>query len=240
MNLQKDYYSLLGVSRDATEREIKKSYYRLSFEHHPDKGGDGAIFKEISEAYSVLTSERRAEYDAKSRWGSSYDESSELLDYEFNNSAKFYDEAKFKDWVTQNQLNVIHYVDEGFDGKVTFGRWVTCKACGGDGKDTSSKIEIRDEEGRVVKLFEGSDGCDFCEGSGRNWKGDPCYFCGGKGKVGYTDCKTCSGQRRIMGSQKLSGIVFPEGERAHRVPSMGHHSKTEPGKVGDLWLVRRK
>ena len=187
-----------------------------------------------------MTSEKRNEYDLKSKFGSNYDESQELLDYEFNNNAKFYDEDKFNEWVNQNQLNIIHYIDEKFSGSVEYERWVMCRTCGGDGKDTDSKIEIKDEEGRTLKLFEGSDGCDFCEGSGKNWKNESCYFCGGKGKVGYTNCKTCDGERRILGKKKLSKIKFPKNEKAHRIQSMGHFSKTEVGKVGDLWLIRKE
>ena len=57
-------YTLLSVPRDATITEIKRQYRKLALKHHPDKGGDEAIFKEISAAYEVLSDEgRRAEYD---------------------------------------------------------------------------------------------------------------------------------------------------------------------------------
>lgn len=65
----KDYYQTLGVSRSASEEEIKKAYRKLAHQHHPDKpGGDEARFKEINEAYQVLSDkEKRARYD---RYGS--------------------------------------------------------------------------------------------------------------------------------------------------------------------------
>jgi DnaJ-class molecular chaperone len=60
----KDYYSILGVARTATDEEIKKAYRRLASQHHPDKGGDKAQFQAVQEAYSVLSdSQRRQDYD---------------------------------------------------------------------------------------------------------------------------------------------------------------------------------
>ena len=64
--MHKDYYKILGVSKTATEEEIKKAFRKLAHEHHPDKkGGNEARFKEASEAYSVLGDKnKRAQYDA--------------------------------------------------------------------------------------------------------------------------------------------------------------------------------
>lgn len=239
MDLNKDYYSILGVPKNSDTKEIKKSYYRLSFTLHPDKGGDPILFGEITEAYDVLTSDTRSEYDRKSKWGSEYDEKTEILNFEFNNMAKSWDVDKLNTWINQNQLNILIHVDDKFNGKIEYERWVICKDCGGDGKDTTSKIEIKDENGNLLKIFEGADGCDFCEGSGKNWNGDPCFFCGGKGEVGWTDCKTCKGQKRILGKQKLSGIKFPKKEKAHEVKNMGHFSQFDIGKVGSVWIIRK-
>lgn len=61
---KRDYYEVLGVSKDASPDELKKAYRRLAVEHHPDRGGDEAKFKEISEAYEVLKdSSKRQRYD---------------------------------------------------------------------------------------------------------------------------------------------------------------------------------
>ena len=60
----KDYYGILGVSRNATEEEIKQAFRRQAMKHHPDRGGDSALFQDINEAYSVLSDpNRRAAYD---------------------------------------------------------------------------------------------------------------------------------------------------------------------------------
>ncbi|WP_336652659.1 MULTISPECIES: DnaJ C-terminal domain-containing protein [unclassified Leucobacter] len=66
--LEKDFYAILGVSKDASEAELKKTYRKLARKHHPDSNPGDAVaeakFKEISEAYSVLSDkEQRAEYD---------------------------------------------------------------------------------------------------------------------------------------------------------------------------------
>ncbi len=60
-----DYYSILGVSKDAGLEEIKKAYKKKALKHHPDKGGDGEKFKQLSEAYACLSDpEQRREYDS--------------------------------------------------------------------------------------------------------------------------------------------------------------------------------
>ena len=62
--MSKDYYSILGISRNATKEEVKKAYRRLAHKFHPDKGGDEARFKEVNEAYRVLSDDKkRNQYD---------------------------------------------------------------------------------------------------------------------------------------------------------------------------------
>ena len=235
MNLNKNYYNILGVTGDSDEKTIKKSYYKLSFSMHPDKGGDPLAFAEITEAYDVLCSEQRKDYDLKSKFGNNYNEYYELfdinVDYDYNKQ-----KSDVNNFVKNEVLNIRIEVDDTFDGKLEYERWVKCKPCDGTGKDMSSKIQIKDINGNVVKTFDAEDGCDFCEGTGKFMDYD-CTFCSGKGKVGLNPCKKCGGERRILGKQKLSGIKL-EGDET-KVPAMGHHSRTDAGAVGYLLLIKK-
>lgn len=62
--MSKDYYQILGLTKGATEADIKSAFRRLAHQHHPDKGGEQKKFKEINEAYQVLSDpKKRAQYD---------------------------------------------------------------------------------------------------------------------------------------------------------------------------------
>ena len=62
--MAKDFYDVLGVSKGASEQEIKKAYRSKAHKLHPDKGGDKAAFQEINEAYQVLGDKnKKAQYD---------------------------------------------------------------------------------------------------------------------------------------------------------------------------------
>ncbi len=238
MNVNKNYYVILGVPNTSTEKEIKKVYYKLSFIHHPDKNPDAdlSIFHEITEAYNVLCGDGRKNYDLKSRYGNNYNEYFELLDIniEFDYNKEKENLEKFK---KNDVLNILLKVDDTFNGSVEYERWVKCKTCDGSGKDLSSKIVIRDNDGNVLRTFDSDDGCDFCEGSGKDFRGNSCSFCSGKGKIGLTPCKTCNGEKRKLGKQKLSGIKI-SGEET-KIEAMGHYSKDESGKAGYLLIVKK-
>lgn len=236
MDTKKNYYSILGVNHDSTEKEIKKAYYKLSFTHHPDKSGDPVIFNEINEAYNILCGESKTDYDLKSKYGKNYNEYFELFDIKVDFT---HDDGKEKlDAFKRNSvLNIPIEVDDTFNGSIEYERWVKCKTCDGSGKDLSSKIVIKDNNGNVLKTFDADDGCDFCEGSGKDFRGGPCSFCSGKGKVGLTPCKTCNGEKRVLGKQKLKGLKLDGVET--KIEAMGHYSKDEAGKAGYVLLIKK-
>lgn len=235
MNLNKNYYGILGVKNTDDEKTIKKSYYKLSFEHHPDKGGDPIVFAEMTEAYDILCGNQRKDYDLKSKFGNNYNEYFELfnidIDFDFDKEKSNYE--RFKKY----EVNDIYItINDDFDGSLEYERWVKCKSCDGTGKDLSAKIVIKDNDGNILKTFDADDGCDFCEGTGKDYKGDSCSFCQGAGKVGLTPCKKCNGEKRILGKQKLSGIKLTGDET--KIESMGNCDKDVSGRVGSLFLKR--
>lgn len=233
MNLNLNYYAILEVEHSSTEKEIKKKYYKLSMKFHPDKGGDADIFSQICEAYTVLTEERE-EYDRKSKFGKDYNEMEELflidLEYSHKEAERVYDDIK-----NREVLDIVITINkEEFKGVIEYPRYVLCKECKGTGKDTSTKFAIKNEKGEI-RYFEGDDGCDYCEGTGKSWTGQDCGYCSGQGKIGINPCKSCNGERRILGKQKLSNIKL-DGESETKVDSMGHLSYYDRGKCGNLIL----
>jgi molecular chaperone DnaJ len=235
MDTNKNYYRILGLDNTCSKSDVKKTYYKLSMTNHPDRGGSVETFNEIREAYGVLFSDQKEEYDKKSRFGSNYNEYYELfdtdqeMDYEKTKSRV----EKFK---TDEILNVKIEVGEDFNGTIEYPRYVKCKDCGGSGKDMVSKIEIKDVNGKVIKTFDAIDGCDFCEGTGKDGFDNKCYFCAGSGQVGLNPCKTCKGDRRLLGKQKLNNIKLTQDET--KIDAMGHFSKHESGRVGYLLIVK--
>jgi DnaJ-class molecular chaperone len=238
MNYNKNYYGILGVTHNSSDTEIKKSYRKLSFQHHPDKNGDQVIFGEITEAYDILMDlDKRSDYDKKSKYGKNYDELEALfivnIDFNYEN-----ENSKYEDFKKNVVLNVVQKVDDTFNGTLEYKRWVICKTCKGTGKDTTSKFVIKDENGNVKGIFDSDDGCDFCEGTGKDFRGNKCSFCFGNGKIGSKNCTTCNGEKRILGKQKLKNIELDKEKEETIIPHMGHFSKNEPGKVGNLILVK--
>jgi len=234
MDLNKNYYLILGVDKMSTPNVIKKQYYKLSLTHHPDKGGDSVIFSEISEAYSVLSSEDKTEYDLKSKFGNNYDELTELynihIDYDFNSA------MNKKDLFKKNEINNIYVdIDDSFDGTIEFERYVICKTCDGTGVDNNKRILIKDEKGKVIKAIDPDDECDICEGVGKDWRGNKCIYCHGKGKATLNSCTSCNNTGRILGKQKLKSIKL-EGETTI-IKTMGNYNKN--GKTGDLILKKK-
>lgn len=234
MDLNKNYYMILGVGHDADTNQIKKQYYKLSMKLHPDKGGDKDVFDQVCQAYKILT-EKREEYDRKSRFGADYDEFMEFfsvnIDYDHVSEKTKYDKFKEKE-----VLDIIVEVDpDEFDGNLEFARYVMCKKCQGSGKDNSTRIAIKNDQGEV-KYFDGDEGCDFCDGSGKDFRGGECGFCKGKGKVGLNPCKVCDGERRILGKQRVKDIKL-DGEETI-IKSMGHISYYDTTRSGSLVILQ--
>ena len=240
MNLHTNYYNILFIRNNATDKEIKKAYYKISKEQHPDIGGNESIFKEIVEAYEILSDkELKKEYDNKSKYGKYFSEddlASLFSEYEYSTNAKNYDKNKYEEFIKRDQLNILIYIDDNFNGIVEYERWVPCKDCSGSGMG-SDKIMFKNTDGSI-SYIDMLDSCEFCEGSGK-WGELDCYYCSGKGNINLKTCNTCKGEKRIKGVQRLSGVNFPKDSKDFKIEYMGNYSKDIPGKSGHIWLIKK-
>ncbi len=203
---ERDYYQVLGVSRDAGEEDLKRAYRKLAMENHPDRnpGNKEAEerFKEAAEAYDVLRDrEKREIYD---RFGHQGLEGSGFRGFSgfediFSSFGDIFED--FFGFGTRRRSrarpgNDLRYdleltLEEAFFGKeeeLAFHKWETCKNCHGSGITPGSEPQICatcQGRGQVVRsqgFFQISTTCPACHGEGRIVT-DPCEDCRGGGKV---------------------------------------------------------
>jgi len=194
-----DYYDILGVSKGASDDEIKKSYRKLAHKYHPDKsGGDEAKFKEINEAYQVLSDKsKRAQYD---QFGQTFDQrgaggGAGFSGFDFSG----FDFGNFSRQQGQNGFS-FEFGGEDFEdifSSVFGGRGRSGGGRGKRGQDIQVDVEISFSEmvrgaEREINLRR-SVSCDRCSGTG----GEP-------GTKMHT-CATCKGTGRV---QKVSRSFF--------------------------------
>lgn len=239
MDFSINYYMTLGVSPKATAKEIKLSYYDKSKTLHPDKGGNPEEFKEIAEAYRVLSSkELRSEYDKKSKFGTEYEELWDLLKFDFSNINKVYDKDGLDKFKKNEMLDIVYHIDDTFNGNIEYERWITCKTCNGSG-GVEGRFSIKDASGKVISNLQTGDECDFCEGTGKQlWDGQECSYCNGKGKFSSVACNACSGQKRVLYKERFK--ISPEKINTDKFKVDFRGNQSKDGKMGHLWLIRKK
>lgn len=258
--MAKDYYEILGVSRNASIDEIKKAYRRLAHRYHPDKpGGDEQKFKEINEAYEVLSDpQKRAHYDQFGQAG--FEQQQGYGPFGFDTSAfggfDFARDFEF-DW------------GDVFD--LFFGRSAQSKRRGPQrGRDIKREIEIdfRDAVfGTTYRLeIERYEKCSRCRGSGAEpgskiincrrcqGKGEisetrqtpfgrftrvsVCPQCQGEGKIPQDPCRECRGQGKVKVSKTIK-VKIPPGVDDGQVLRIagGGDTGERGGPAGDLLVV---
>ncbi len=209
--MAKDYYKILGVSKNASPEELKKAFKKLAMEHHPDRpGGNEQKFKEINEAYQVLgDAEKRQRYD---QFGSDFEQQGGFgqgMNWEdFMRGARGQGGATF-------DFGGVDLGDlfGGMFGGASSARYG--RASASRGQDIQVDVEIDFKEAafgvqRELSLRKQSS-CDVCGGSGGEpgSKLDTCSTCRGQGQVVQNQrsflgmmqtvatCPTCHGRGKI-------------------------------------------
>lgn len=196
--MPKDYYETLGVSRDASDDEIKKAYRKAAQQHHPDKGGDEAKFKEVNTAYQTLSDkQKRTQYD---QFGSSYDQAGGQPGGGFSGQGGF--SGFGGQQYSQQGFNInLDDLDLGDIFGSFFGSGARKSGQAGpiQGDDINLNIEISFKESyfgvvKEVELYK-RDKCDRCMGNGAEpgTKIESCKTCDGSGKIRKT-------QQTVMGA----------------------------------------
>lgn len=219
---KRDYYDILGITKNATQEEIKSAYRKLALKYHPDRNPNNKEaeekFKEAAQAYEVLSNEqKRRQYD---QFGSEGPNNSGFsadmnMDDIFSNfedifgnifghkkkSRKAGPIAK-KGNDLEKAINIS--LEEAFSGltkEIKIYHYVTCSDCLGKGSKDQSSIEL----------------CKECSGSGQIgyrhgifMYTQECNHCSGEGYIIKNPCPTCKGQTRIQQYDKIK-IIIPNG-----------------------------
>jgi molecular chaperone DnaJ len=257
--MAEDYYSTLGVSKDASLDEIKKAYKTLAKKYHPDLAGassDPEKFKEISNAYSVLSdTDKRKQYDsyghdAFSRGGagnagqgfsgfSGFDFSDIFSSFADDDDGGFFSQfsqRRSRSSRGQENLNLVYNLEIDFETailggkeKIEFYKDEECKYCAGTGSTDMQK-----------------DVCSTCNGRGRtiSTKRTPfgmfsvenlCSTCKGNGYIIKNPCSKCSGKGYVKEKKTLT-VEIPNGISTGDVMKLRDQGHNHQGNKGDLFL----
>jgi molecular chaperone DnaJ len=257
----KDLYKVLGVSKGASQEEIRRSYRKLAREHHPDANRDdkGAEerFKEIQHAYEILSNpEKRRQYDEGPRaffgggnagpggqagaggaTAADYADLSDLfggfggLGDIFGASTRTRETSRKGQNITANVNLSFNDALQGVTTRVSVPVDETCGDCRGTGAAPGTSPRS----------------CPECGGRGVRSRdqgffafSEPCARCGGEGKIVEKPCPTCSGGGSVRRARQVT-VRIPAGARDGmkiRVPGRGGSGK-RGGPAGDLFVVTR-
>lgn len=261
--MSKDYYKTLGVNKGASKDEIKKAFHKLAHAHHPDKNkGDDTKFKEINEAYQVLSDDKkRASYD---QFGSA-DGPQGFGGFGGGQGGGFggFDFSGGQGGVEFDMGNLGDIFGDFFGGGMSRGGQKTRK-----GRDIQTEINLSFEESifgveKKIKLNKQSI-CNICNGSGAKvgTKMNSCSTCNGQGQIREVrrsilgnfattkTCETCFGSGKVP-SEKCSncrgaGVLRKEEEISVNFPPAINNGETlrvrgrgeaiQGGEAGDLYI----
>lgn len=261
--MARDYYEILGISRNADDNDIKKAYRKLAMQYHPDRNpGDKQAeekFKEVSEAYEVLKDqEKRRRYDQfglsglkggfDSFGGFEFDLADALRTFmsEGFGFGDFFGTAirnrsrstKTRGGDLQIRLELtLEEIAMGVSKKLKLKRYIKCETCDGSGLKRGSSTAT----------------CPLCHGTGeirqvsRTIFGQfinvtPCTQCGGEGKIIKEPCVTCHGEGIVKADSTIS-VNIPAGIASGNYISLRGEGHTGPrgGLAGDaIVLIEEK
>ncbi len=259
--MARDYYDVLGISKNATADEIKKAYRKKAMEFHPDKNPGNkeaeAKFKEAAEAYDVLKDpDKRAAYD---RYGQSAFQNGGAGAGGFGGFGGF-QQTNFTDFSDIfSQFSDIFSDIGGGSGRKTK------RSSSVDGSDLRYDVDLTLEEaynGKIIDVnFTAMGKCEDCKGSGsadgsapttcpdcngtgsvRTQQGffiveQPCRRCRGTGKIIKNPCKKCGGTGRVNKNRTLS-VKIPAGvDNGSKIKLTGEgEAGMNGGNSGDLFV----
>lgn len=252
----RDYYKILGIEKKATKDDIKKAFRKLAHKYHPDKKeGDATKFKELNEAYTILSDDKkRAEYDTYGRTfnGSTGDAGNRQnpngFGFDFSgfeqNGAEFDFSDIFGDIFNSGRERVKRGHDISIDVELPFEESIfgterkvlltktsQCNICHGSGGEKNSSMVT----------------CTVCNGKGkinevkRSFIGSfnsvkTCAPCHGRGQMPKDICKECSGLGITKKPQEIS-FRIPSGiEDGEMIKMQGMGEAISGGVTGDLYI----
>ncbi|MDG6933712.1 MAG: molecular chaperone DnaJ [Nitrososphaerota archaeon] len=257
MSQKRDYYEVLGVSKNASKDEIKAAYRKLALQYHPDRNkepGAEEKFKEISEAYAVLSDdEKRVQYDRFGHAGidSRYSQEDIFRGVNFDEIFRGFGFGGFDDIFERFfgfggmrdpnagqdrsvQISVnLQDVMKGATKQISYTRKQKCSTCNGSGAEPGSQVRTCPNcggQGRVQQITSA--------GFARLVRVIECPQCNGRGQLIQNLCKSCRG-KGIVNANRTINIKIPAGiEDGATLRLRGEGDLTTGrGTPGDLYVV---